>query len=297
MPLPTPHRVGAALADGWRERAPAAWLAGWRPVRFELDGGDTEVVVAGEGPPIVLLPPLPGHKETWLRVVPLLARRHRVVVADLRVRFAGAPRWDTLLADLARVTDAYAPGPAVVAGHSLGGALAQRWALAEPGRVRALVLSSSFARVERGPGTVLKRWVEQPLVLATQRLLPPGAALAVARAGAARGAWVYTPECGAETLDLVRHGIAHLSLGAAHAMVRLALAHDTRADLARIAAPTLVLAGERETVWVRRAAAELAHGIPGATWHSLGAVGHLHPLSAPEALAGVLVEWLAAVPM
>jgi 3-oxoadipate enol-lactonase len=242
----------------------------------------------------VLLPPLPGHKETWIRVVPLLARRHRVVCPDLRVRFEGTPSWDMLLDDLERVTHAYAPGPAVVVGHSLGGALAQRWALAQPTRVKALVLSSSFARVDRGPGTVFKRWIEQPIVLVSQRFLPRSMALGCARAAATRSAWVYTPECGNEMLDLVRHGIAHLRLGAARTMVRLALAHDTRSDLAGIAAPTLVLAGEREAAWVRGAAAELTAAIPGATWRSLGPVGHLHPLSAPERMAGALEAWLEA---
>jgi pimeloyl-ACP methyl ester carboxylesterase len=292
MPLPSSHRIGATLADGWRTRVPPEWLADWRPIRFGLDGGDTEVVVSGEGAPLLLLPPLPGHKETWLRVVPRLARRYRVVCPDLRVRFDGAPRWDVLLRDLERVTHAFATGPAVVVGHSLGGALAQHWALAQPGQVKAVVLSSSFPHVDRGPGTVFKRWIEQPFVLATQRLLPRGVALAVARSAAARSAWVYTPEVPGEVLDLVRHGIAHLPLGAAHAMVRLALAHDTRADLARIAAPTLVLAGEREAAWVRRAAAGLATGIPGATGRTLGGVGHLHPLSAPDRLAGALETWL-----
>ncbi|HUK63477.1 MAG TPA: alpha/beta hydrolase [Dongiaceae bacterium] len=296
MPIPTPDRVGAALAAGWRECVPAGWLAGWHPVRFELDGGDTEVVVAGEGPPVVLLPSLPGYKETWLRVVPRLARRHRVVCADLRVRFERAPRWDTLIADLERVTHAFAPGPAVVVGHSLGGALAQRWALAHPERVRALVLSSSFARVDRGPDTVLERWVEQPLVLVSQRMMPRRAALALARAAAARAAWVYTPDCGPEVLDLVRHGIAHLPLGAVHVMVRLALAHDTRHELARIAKPALVLVGGREAAWMRRAAAELGARIPAATVRPLGAIGHLHPLAAPERLVEALEEWLAALP-
>ncbi|MFI5370127.1 MAG: alpha/beta fold hydrolase [Candidatus Eisenbacteria bacterium] len=293
MPMPSSDRVGASLADGWREAVPAAWLAGWEPIRFELEGGTTEVVVSGEGPTLLLLPSLPGHKETWLRVLPLLARRHRVVTADLRVRFDAAPGWGTLIADLERVSHAYAPEPAVVVGHSLGGGLAQRWALAHPERVSALVLSSSFARVGGGRGAFLKRWVEQPLVLATQRWLPPAAGLAVARAGVANGWWVYDPCCDDAVLGLVRHAVSGLPLADALAMVRLAFAHDLRADLTRIAVPTLVTVGTRETAWMWTAAAELAARIPHAERRALEGVGHLHPLSAPDRLADTVEDWLA----
>jgi pimeloyl-ACP methyl ester carboxylesterase len=293
MPIPSSDRVGASLADGWRGRVPAGWLDGWNPIRFDLEGGTTEVVVSGDGPTLLLLPSLPGHKETWLRALPLLARRHRVVTADLRVRFEGAPEWRTLVADLERVTHAYAPGPAVVVGHSLGAALALRWALAHPERVSALVLSSGFARVGGSRGALLKRWVEQPLVLATQRWLPAAAGLAVARAGVAHGWWVYDPRCDDAVLGLVRHAVAGLPLADALGMVRLAFAHDLRADLARIAAPTLVTVGTRETAWMWTAAMELAARIPRAERRALEGVGHLHPLSAPDRLVDTAEDWLA----
>jgi len=295
-PSPAPaagvKRVAARLGDGWRRHADPAWLTGWEPVPFEIGGGLTEVITMGAGPTLVLIPPLPGFKEAWVACAAPLARAFRVVTFDLRVRFEGRPRWEPLLADLECVLDRFAPGAAAVVGHSLGGALAQRWALARPGRVRALVLSSSFARVTTPRGHVWSRYVEQPFVLAGQRLLPPRAALAVARRLAAKGAWVYDARCGDQVLDFVRFCIRDVRVVAARDTVRLAFAHDTRAALPGLSCPALVVVGERESDFALAAAAELARLIPGAEHRVSPGVAHLHPLSGAAWLIETLTSWL-----
>lgn len=288
--------VAIRLAAGWEPTVDPDWLTGWRPQPFDLGDGTTEVVTMGEGPPLLLLPPLPGYKEAWIAVAWRLARRFRVVTCDLRTRFAGPPAWETLIADLARVADAFAPGRAVVVGHSLGGALAQRWALARPERVAALVLSSSFARVGSTRGQWRKRYVEQTLVLASQRWLPDSLAAALARRLAARGAWVYDRHCDERILAFVRHGIRHVPLGTARRAVRLAFAHDTRAGLARIAAPTLLIVGERETRWALEATEALGRLIPGAETRVSPGVAHLHPFSGAAWLADTIEVWVMRTP-
>ena len=288
--------VAIRLAAGWEPRVDPAWLTGWRPRPFDLGDGTTEVVVMGEGPALLLLPPLPGYKEAWIAVAWRLAQRFRVVTCDLRTRFAGPPTWEVLLADLERVADAFAPGPAVVVGHSLGGALAQRWTLARPGRVAALVLSSSFARVGSTRGQWARRYVEQSLVLASQRWLPEPVAAPLARRLAARGAWVYDRHCDERILAFVRHGIRHVPLGTARRAVRLAFVHDTRATLARITVPTLLIVGERETRWALEATAAMEQLIPGAQKRVSPEVAHLHPLSGAAWLAETVASWVEAGP-
>jgi 3-oxoadipate enol-lactonase len=288
--------VAVALAGGWERCVDPQWLAGWAPRAFDLGDGTTEVVVMGEGPPLLLLPPLPGFKEAWLGVAWRLARRFRVIMFDQRRRFVGAPSWEALLADLERVADALAPGPAAVVGHSLGGALAQRWALARPERVAGLALSSSFARVGSTRGHWRTRYLEQSLVLASQRWLPDTLAAPLAMRLAARGRWVYDAHCDARILAFVRHGIRGVSPSAARNSVALAFAHDTRAALPRLACPTLLVVGERETAWARAATEELARLIPGAETRVSPGVAHLHPLSGAAWLAEVAGEWLAHLP-
>src|SRR5262245_15053646 len=289
----TNAHVGARFPEGWRGLVPPEWIEAWRPEPLAIDGGVTEVVTMGSGPPLLLLPPLPGYKEAFVGLAWRLARSHRVVTFDLRARFAGAPSWEVLERDLARVTERHAPEPAVVMGHSLGAALAQRWALAHPERVSALVLSSPFARVNRARGVAWKRYGEQPLVLASLRWLPERWAATLARDLVRRGAWVFDERCHGAALDLLRFGIRRMPLTLGRDAVRLAFAHDARAELTSISIPTLLIVGERESPWARAAEAEIAALLPAAERRVSPGAAHLHPLSSPEWLAETMRDWLA----
>jgi pimeloyl-ACP methyl ester carboxylesterase len=277
--------ITVRMGEAWRGEARAEWLEGWTTRRVPLEGGTADCVDTGAGPPLVLLPPLPGFKEAFAPCARLLARSFRVVSPDLRVRFARsappAARWRELTRDLERLCDHLGLGEVAVAGHSLGGALAQHWAFEHPRRVRALVLSSTFARVTTPPGAGAARYVEQPLVLAAQRLLPRGAALALARSLARRHGWVYDPRCDDAVLALVRHAIRACPARVAAACVRMALIHDTRAHLGQLRAPVRLLVGEADTPFARVAARDLLARIPGATLEVSPGAGHLHPLSSP----------------
>lgn len=284
--------IAVRLRDEWRRSAPPSWSAGWTPRRFALSGGSTEVVELGEGPALLLVPPLPGYKEAWLPCALRLARQFRVVTFDLRARLDRRDGWDRLMDDLDLIADALAPGAIGVVGHSLGGALAQRWALARPDRVRALVLSSAFARVTTPGGDLAGRFLMQPLVLASQRWLPERLAAPLARALAARGAWVYDAGCDDAVLALVRCGIRSVPPRLAWERVRLAFTHDLRGELQRLSAPTLLVVGERETTFARQATAELATLIPGACVRQSPGAAHLHPLSHPDWFAATIADWL-----
>lgn len=285
--------IGLHLGEAWRAHAPPEWRDDWRPRTIELRSGSNEIVDMGAGPPLILLPPIPGFKEAFVACAWRLAHSFRVVTLDLRARFDGPPAWGPLVDDVVRVADSLGLERFTLVGHSFGGALAQHVTLAHPDRVISMVLSSAFARVTTPRGQWRRRYLEQPAVLAAQRWLPRTAALALARRLAASGAWVYDGGCDAAVLKLVVESIRRCPLRVGIGRVRLAFAHDTRNRLHAIRCPALLVVGERDTAFALAASAELA-GLLGIDRAKVSpGSGHLHPLSNPRWFAETVGEWVA----
>ncbi|MGH2378489.1 MAG: alpha/beta fold hydrolase [Candidatus Limnocylindria bacterium] len=103
--------------------------------------------VAGE-PPIVLAHGATLRAEDWENIFPRLATRYRVVAYDARGHGksgrAASYALDDLARDLVRVLREVAKAPAIVIGHSIGGATALVAAAREPSLVRGLVLEDPW---------------------------------------------------------------------------------------------------------------------------------------------------------
>lgn len=113
--------------------------------RMDVAGTGTAVLVGGDGPPMVLLPG-PGESALWwVRVLPELAARHRVVAPDLpgtgaSDHFPGGVTVDGAVHWLDALISRTCQGPPVIVGHVVGGALAAQYALRHPENVERLVL-------------------------------------------------------------------------------------------------------------------------------------------------------------
>jgi pimeloyl-ACP methyl ester carboxylesterase len=115
---------------------------------IEARGGRIRYLVAGEGPPLVLVHGLGGSATNWCDLAPLLAERRRILVPDLPGHGGSEPLpavsglqpyADRVAAVMAREGVERAP----VAGHSLGGLVVLRLALRRPELVSAIVLAGS----------------------------------------------------------------------------------------------------------------------------------------------------------
>ncbi len=104
---------------------------------------DAQTGAAGE-PPIILLHGATFRAEDWENIFPRLATRYRVIAYDARGhgKSGRATSYDinNFADDLLRVIDQVAAAPAIVIGHSLGGATALVAAAKKPAAIKALVL-------------------------------------------------------------------------------------------------------------------------------------------------------------
>lgn len=145
---PAPRATPLQIAD--HEDASAV---GARLERVSTRDVELQVAVAGEGPTIVLLHGWPHTWHVWHRLIPTLARDHRVLAPDLRgtggsTRAASGYDLHTLADDVADVTAALGDGPASVVGIDAGAPVA--WMTAARGRVgvrRLVVIESLLGRL------------------------------------------------------------------------------------------------------------------------------------------------------
>ncbi len=130
--------------------------------RLDVAGTSTPVLEGGTGAPLILLHGIGGFAEEWVRAVPRLASSHRVVVPDLpglgRSRLGkGALDAPSVVEWLRLLIDQTCAEPPTLVGHSLGGGIAARFAIAHPAKIRRIVLedSASLGRFRPSPGLVL----------------------------------------------------------------------------------------------------------------------------------------------
>lgn len=165
----TTAKIPAAPAGDARE----ALLAGL-PVaerRLTLAGVATAVLEGGTGAPLVLLHGPGEHATKWLRVLPDLAKRHRVIAPDLPGHGAsniegGALDVEGVLAWLDALIERTCSEPPVLVGQIVGGAIAARYATRHGARLKALVLADALGLAPFQPapefGHALMEFSAQP---------------------------------------------------------------------------------------------------------------------------------------
>jgi pimeloyl-ACP methyl ester carboxylesterase/uncharacterized protein YndB with AHSA1/START domain len=137
--------------DAQVESAQRAFLdrevAAWTSRRIPWSGGETQVIDAGVGEPLLIVHGGMGNAADWAPLIGRLARHRRVVAVDRPGHglasffdYGGGDLWRHAAGFLAEVLDALGLSRVDVAGNSMGGLFGIAFAEAHPERVRTLTL-------------------------------------------------------------------------------------------------------------------------------------------------------------
>jgi 3-oxoadipate enol-lactonase len=259
-------------------------------MRVEAGGIHLNYELTGDGTPLVLTHGLGNDLRFWDDVEKPLAEHHRLLRWDVRGFGAsdkppGPYGTQLLAADLAALLDALGLERVHLAGLSMGGVVAQRFALDFGHRVRSLILISTSSEVgERA----VRSW---------QRL-----ADRVEREGFDERTADASPSFSAAFA--ARHPARVRALSeqvrdndpAAYAAAARAVSeYNWTADLSRVAAPTLILQGLADRLTPPGGSVRMQRALPRARLLLVADTGHFLPLERPILFACSVLAFTGAV--
>ena len=242
-----------------------------------------------DGEPVLLLHGYTDSGYSFSPVLPHLPPSVRAFAPDQRGhgdsgRPAGGYGMADFAADAAAFLDAVGVRRATVVGHSMGSFVAQKLALDHPERVKRLVLVGSAAAPQSE--AVLGLWDE---VRALADPVPPEFIREF------QLSTIYRPVPG-PFLDRVIAESRKLPARVWREALAGLVAADFRTDLNRVGCPTLVLWGDRETIFPRADQDRLLGAIPGAVLRVYPETGHALHWERPERFAQDLRVFLRTRP-
>ncbi len=244
----------------------------------------------GQGAPVLLIMGLGWPSYMWHRTRPLLAKQYRVISLDNR----GVGRSDVpagpypiplMASDAAAVLDAAGAESAHVYGVSMGGMIAQEFALRYPRRVRSLILGCT---APGGPHAVLAE--PQVLEILSRRGLTPEEAAPLVNP------IIYDPSTPKVRIDedmKIRIEWAPTADGYMGQLQGI-FSWEAYSRIAQIAAPTLVIHGESDRLIPPANAKLIGDRIAHSKVVMIPHASHIYSTDQPEIARQVEFEFLSA---
>jgi 3-oxoadipate enol-lactonase len=248
--------------------------------------------IHGKGEPLVLIAGYGSNSKSWFCQTPILSREYRVIIFDNR----GAGRSDKpdypytmemMADDVAGLLNAIGVKNAHILGISMGGAIAQEFAIRYPEKTLSLILGCTSCGGTHSKAT-------DPTVRAT--LLSMGQ-LTPEESAKVLLPIVYTEEFIVSHKDIIAEQMkerfeyptpAHGYANQAQAV----MGHDTYDRLPQIKAPTLVIAGSADKLGHVENAEMMSSRIPNAELVILEKMGHGFCVEAAEKTNSIILDFL-----
>src|SRR5690242_17669987 len=259
-------------------------------MRTTVEGLQLHYTLEGQGADLILIHGLGGSLRDWDGIAPILARYHRVLRWDVRGfgesdKPAGPYSPQLFARDLAELCRVVGITRAHVAGISMGGVIAQRFALDFPGLVRSLVLMSTSSEVGE---QAQKAWLKLADSI-EQR------GFSTNPDGAMR---VFTTDFVKANPDQVKALAERTATNDPRAYAAAARAigvYNWTAELGRIQAPTLILQGLADVLTPPGGSVKLSRGIPRSRLLMVPECGHGMTVEKAEVVTQALLAFTAGV--
>ncbi len=259
--------------------------------KARVNGIDLYFEVQGNADPLLLIAGFACDHTIWALMIPALAARYRVISFDNRGlgQSTGSETVTSIRQmsdDAAGLLDALGIGSAHVAGHSMGGLIAQELALAHPQRVQSLSLLSTCARIDERGKAITDSWGELPRLVdaaTMNRLLLP---------------WMYTSAFYAKPgaiERLIDRIVANPFPPSAEVISRQCQAlgaFQASGELSTLKCPTSVFVGREDILIPVALSQQLAKRIPHADFVVLEETGHGMLIESPRRVAEALLGFL-----
>lgn len=273
---------------------PATHRRSTRSDSVSSDGCDLYYEVAGEGVPILLIPPSGATAATWGAAAEELAGIGRVIAYDRRgyARSGGEPVHSMSIhtADAAALLEDLRTAPAVVVGTSAGAAIAVDLAVRRPGLVRIVIAHEFPWRFARHLPTAMQIAALTKIGSLALRGQHGNAVEVLLRA-------TYTYPDGSSAWDAFPEEWRQIAKENAKASLadfrNSILAYPSAGDLATIRVPVVCSYGSRSQSNIVALVRSLAAAIPTATTRRIEGAGHAAPFDAPANFVQLIADSIA----
>lgn len=257
------------------------------------------VHVSGDGPATMVFAHGFGcDQHMWRLMAPSFEDRYRVVTFDLvgsglsDLAAYDKRKYDSLQGyadDVVEILDGFAKEPVVFVGHSVSAMIGLLADLRSPGRISAQVMvGPSPCYINQGDyvGGFERADIDSLLETLESNYLGWSSSMAPAIMGAPG-----QPELGAE----LTNSFCRTDPEIAKHFARVTFMSDNRAELARLATPTLILQCTDDLIAPQAVGEFMQRTMPNATLRLIENTGHCPHLSAPSASRQAVDEFLAAL--
>lgn len=238
--------------------------------------------VAGSGELLLFLHGIRGNRRNWAGQIAFFSNRgYKAAAWDARGYgdsddYGAALQFDDFTADVLRLAEHFKAKKLHLVGLSMGGRIARNFALRYPERLHSLTLISSSPGFDALSPEGIKRFITD-----RRSDTPPSLRRLL---GSRPNHAAYE-----ELLD----SVSRIHQASYQKTLEASVAQDRAAPIERISLPTLVMAGEEDTVYPPEVAREMARRIPGAELVMFDRTGHLANLEQPERFNKAVLDFLS----